>query len=289
MPRSGRLQAVAATLAGLFVLVGLPGLLVAGRVHTQAHLLHVEDQRPVALTAGEGDEVSIDVVLHQHLSDSWASDGLVLSGDGLTPVTVLGGRAKDWGDSLLLPVNASGASDTTLGGPMTIPVTGLSRPRIVEATLAGSIVYPAPSGDGAFDDRTLEVAVPIRLTLLPRGAAAWSSGANALALFLGLDITIGLFFLAFAAADAVRVVRYGVHAYGFVWLLKLVVARGAVMALVTFAGSALIDIVTGARYGSGLSATNQLLFVVPGLAGAVVSLRLVSRELRGFFAVEVPR
>lgn len=115
---------------------------------------------------------------------------------GEAPLTFVGPKARDWGDTIthtticnpLCPTN-NGPEYLFIQGTITIPSSiGGPEERVLSGTLSGFITYPSSDGI-TFTESSLQVNVPVQFHLEPSGSLAWSSG------LIFFDLSVGLLLL----------------------------------------------------------------------------------------------
>jgi len=170
-------------------------------------------------------------------------------------------------------------SDTTIHAVAHLPVLAGDRTLTGTGTLRGALIYPSAAGGSSFTEQTLDVDVPVDLTLSPPGAAAWGNGRYPLIGLLGLDAALGLFFIACAASDLRRLRRL---AAGGGVPAPPVDALLIVSALAPAIGTALVTwVVTWADLGaSGLPLCWALLGTPPLVVLVLRVLRRRGRQRR---------
>jgi hypothetical protein len=240
----------------LLVLVGLPGYVLATRDYA-GRVAHVsQHQRPIVLTAARGETVVVGVRIDDGIGGRWASqDGLRLSLAGTdVRLPVVGPRPADWGDTLRTSALHGGDPYDVIGSAAVPASIGGPEERVLTGSLSGDLAYPSGGAGFGFENRKIEVAVPVEIRLVSSGTAERVSGHFLSRMFALADLALASILFLLATGALVRAVptrarasegRPDVASPG---AALAEIAIGAVIVLVV-GGGALMGVLTAATLG----------------------------------------
>ncbi|MBO0796154.1 MAG: hypothetical protein J2P36_35125 [Ktedonobacteraceae bacterium] len=185
--------------------VGTAGYILSARNYSSHNAFLVHNGQPLKVTTARGENITLALQINDGISGYWASDqGLELRLDGVdTPLLVVGPKEQTWGSTITTSSKDTG--EFTVAGSVTLP-SSISGPetRPLSGTLSGRIVYP--SGGILFQDKVLDISVPIQIQLIPQGSQLWSGGRLLFDIFAGLDLLCGALLLLLAVWPLLRAI-----------------------------------------------------------------------------------
>lgn len=194
--RRRRLRRVTAWLT-LALVVASVGCALLGRAYVSRHVYVSEGESAFAFTAVSGDRVVLGVRTDGGVSDLCAAEGgvqLWLSDDS-DVIPVVPGRPRSWGSTIV----SRDGDGCVLAGVFEVPDVG-NGPRVtLDGTLKGTITYPAPYA-GGFTNETRPLAVPVRITVVPRSGLLVWGGRPQLAVVHWVGIALATALLGLASS-----------------------------------------------------------------------------------------
>jgi hypothetical protein len=241
------------------------------------HVFVVENNKPITFTAAAGERVVLGVRLHGAVNGLWGtSGGLRVTLTGGQSVPLVNPVAHNWGDRI--STSAGGSSDVAIAGTFTVPDPGSQGPQSLEGTIDGTVDYPTGSGYG-FKDVSMPVAVPLHITVRPRGdLSAFAAGPLLTAIVQGC-VALAAALLGCALIALVRTLwwfRKPGASWGWAIIGALIAGVGLLVGAVLLESSA----TPHAAVGVGLPAIPVSEWLFPSLLSAAAAVSVFAWWLR---------
>lgn len=160
----------------LGLVVALAVYVLIGRAYASHRVFTAEKDAPISLTAAPGEQVVLQVKIHDTINGFWASPtGVQLVAPGRPAITLVQARKPFWGKSVIANLTSGDlAKDIIVGGKFTVPYDPAAG--AVAGKLQGTVTYPE-GGIGGFSNTNDRLANQVKITVVPSGAlSVWASG-----------------------------------------------------------------------------------------------------------------